>query len=109
MRRVGTGWSIAVTAVFWAAALGAQAPRVGGGEIRFEVEGAGPVVFSHERHVAGASLKCPTCHDRLFVTRAKHTRVTMTEMIEGRRSCGACHDGKQAFAAADSCERCHQS
>jgi c(7)-type cytochrome triheme protein len=100
---------IAVASLLWATALGAQVPRVGGGEIRFEVAEAGPVTFSHARHVAEARLKCPACHDRLFVTRAKHRPVTMSAMIEQRRSCGACHDGKQAFAVEDSCDRCHQS
>lgn len=92
----------------WAAVLSGQAARVGGGDIRFEPEGVAPVVFSHERHVAGAKLVCRSCHDRLFVTRAKHKPVTMEQMAEKGLSCGACHDGKTAFAT-DDCERCHAS
>ncbi len=103
------GWWLVVGFVVWMVGLSAQVARVGGGDIRFEVAEAPAVVFSHERHVAGAKLRCPSCHDRLFVTRAKHKPVTMDQMVEKGLSCGACHNGKAAFAIEDHCERCHVS
>lgn len=82
--------------------------RIGGGEITFKVKGARSVVFSHDSHVAAYELRCTSCHDSLFLTRAKHRKVTMREMAQGK-ACGACHNGKQAFSVKDKnqCSTCH--
>jgi len=82
--------------------------QVGGGDITFK-SSAGKVVFSHENHIKGAGLKCTNCHDKLFLNTKKHKRVTMKEMEKGK-SCGACHNGKVAFAvkSKDNCNNCHQ-
>ena len=82
--------------------------KVGGGDITFK-SSAGKVVFSHENHIKGAGLKCINCHDKLFLNTKKHKRVTMKEMEKGK-SCGACHNGKVAFAvkSKDNCNNCHQ-
>lgn len=80
---------------------------VGGGDVEFKVEGAGPVVFSHESHVAGYFLSCTECHDSLFTVKAKHKHVTMGQMEKGL-SCGACHNGVRAFSVKENCQLCHQ-
>lgn len=80
---------------------------VGGGEVTYEVKGAGIVVFSHENHVAGLGLSCTDCHAHLFLTKGKRTHVTMAQMRKGK-SCGACHNGKRAFDVKGNCGNCHK-
>lgn len=81
--------------------------RVGGGEIVFPVKTPGNAVFSHDFHVADAGFSCTDCHDRIYVTRQKDKRVTMTEMRK-EKSCGACHNGEKAFSVKADCNRCHK-
>jgi c(7)-type cytochrome triheme protein len=69
---------------------------------------AGKVVFSHTEHISrkGLNNNCRACHDAIFdLKKKKH--VSMAEMEKGR-SCGACHDGKNAFALKE-CARCHKT
>jgi len=80
---------------------------VGGGDVAFEAKAAGKVMFSHDSHVGAAGLKCTVCHDALYVTKEKHKKATMKQMQQGR-SCGSCHDGKQAFDVKGDCSRCHK-
>jgi c(7)-type cytochrome triheme protein len=87
-------------------AAGSAAAMVGGGEIVFEVADPGPAAFSHEAHVVGAGIGCKECHPRPYLDRARSPRVTMKEMEKGK-SCGACHQGKRAFAL-DDCASCHR-
>lgn len=84
----------------------AAAAKIGGGELTFEVPKEGNVVFSHEAHVASGGVACTECHDRLFLTQEAHKTVSMKEMQNGK-SCGACHDGKRAFAVKENCKNCH--
>lgn len=79
---------------------------VGGGDIVFGVKGAGNVTFSHDTHV-GMGKQCTDCHDSLYVTKEKHTKVSMAGMNKGQ-SCGACHNGKQAFTVKGNCASCHK-
>jgi len=81
--------------------------KVGGGDISFEVKGAGNVMFSHDNHVGAVGMKCTECHDSLFVTKEKHKKATMAQMKQGK-SCGACHNGKKAFDVKGSCNTCHK-
>lgn len=94
-----------LAAILIAAALPALAV-VGGGDVAFDVKGAGKAVFRHEPHVVTAKLGCKECHPALFLDVAKSRRVNMKEMATGK-SCGACHTGKRAFAL-DDCTKCHQ-
>lgn len=80
--------------------------RVGGGDITYEVQGAGKAIFSHDSHVS-KGLKCTDCHDALYVTKEKHKHVSMSEMQKGK-SCGACHNGKKAFDVKAGCNNCHK-
>lgn len=78
---------------------------VGGGEVVF-VTGGGRVQFSHDVHVTMKGKKCTACHYALFTTRARHITNKMKDMEEGR-SCGACHNGQDAFDVRSNCTKCH--
>ena len=80
--------------------------KVGGGDITFEIKGAGNVRFSHDSHVSNAGLKCTDCHVSLYMTKEKHRKVTMARMQTGQ-SCGVCHNGKKAFSVKEDCNTCH--
>ncbi|MBI1920215.1 MAG: cytochrome c3 family protein [Geobacter sp.] len=69
-------------------------------EINFPVGAA----FSHAFHTG--MYRCNDCHDALFIPGAGNRHVSMAEMEKGT-SCGACHDGKTAFAVTGTCEKCH--
>jgi c(7)-type cytochrome triheme protein len=71
-------------------------------ELTYQVRETGPVRFSHRSHLA--MYQCGECHVKLY-TAGPNKRVGMTQMKKGQ-SCGACHDGKTAFAVGD-CTRCH--
>jgi c(7)-type cytochrome triheme protein len=66
----------------------------------------GIVTFRHEPHLIGVG-GCAGCHPKPFKF------VSVPPRPDGgmheRTACGACHDGKKAFAAADpaACSRCH--
>lgn len=81
--------------------------KVGGGDIVFRMKGAAEAVFSHDAHVAGKGLRCTNCHYALYATVEKHSKATMADMQKGR-SCGACHNGQNAFDVKTSCDRCHK-
>jgi c(7)-type cytochrome triheme protein len=81
---------------------------VGGGEITFKPQKARKVVFSHDVHVQNSRLTCVRCHLGLYrMTKGMDKPATMAEMNQGK-SCGACHDGKDAFTVKENCSRCHR-
>jgi c(7)-type cytochrome triheme protein len=72
----------------------------------------GKVTFNHATHVDEARPACTTCHPRLFQILkpglpAEGGAITHDGMKKGR-ACGACHDGKNAFAPED-CAMCHKA
>jgi c(7)-type cytochrome triheme protein len=75
--------------------------------ITFATDNAGKVVFSHKNHIRQKQManNCKACHDTIYPFKQKAT-YTMADMDKGK-SCGACHDGKSAFALKE-CARCHQ-
>ena len=81
--------------------------KIGGGDITFHVKGARDVVYSHEAHVAKAELKCSDCHYRIFSMATLQQQATMADMQNGK-SCGACHNGRRAFAVTANCTKCHK-
>ena len=81
--------------------------RVGGGDIVFKPVKGKEVIFSHDFHVKDLGLTCQRCHPNLYVTREKDKPVTMAEMNQGK-SCGACHNGKEAFTSKGNCSKCHK-
>lgn len=77
------------------------------GDLRFEatpgsfLEGS---IFPHWVH--RLRFTCNACHPALFPM-GREAKMTMDEILEGQL-CGACHNGRVAFAAtADNCNRCH--
>jgi len=71
-------------------------------EIVFQVKQTGPTRFSHNKHTE--QYQCAVCHAKLYpIGPSKHT--SMAAMEKGK-SCGACHNGKEAFAVAE-CAKCH--
>jgi c(7)-type cytochrome triheme protein len=74
-------------------------------EDKSEVEIFPPSVFPHWRH--RIHYRCDACHDSLFKMTKGTTPITMDLMAEGK-SCGACHNGNQAFETNfANCARCH--
>ena len=77
-------------------------------DISYDTKDAGKVIFSHKKHLAKKSprgnpaFSCATCH----TANKSKKRYTMADMYKGQ-SCGACHNGKQAFDAHE-CSKCHQ-
>ncbi len=67
---------------------------------------AGPVAFSGRHH----GQPCSRCHNPQAFPRMQQgaEAITMAAIDEGRL-CGSCHNGRQAFASKDNCQRCHQS
>lgn len=70
--------------------------------------GISTVVFSGTAH-AEKGLSCSECHPKPFMMQKGYARMKMVEIIAGKY-CGACHDGKRAFASnqAETCARCHK-
>jgi len=71
-------------------------------EVKIAGKETGPVLFSHSVHTA--KNDCTVCHNKLFKT-GPSPHVGMDAMEKGR-SCGACHNGKKAFAVKE-CSKCH--
>ncbi len=76
-----------------------------------EKNGEAPVVFSHWLH--RSRFTCRLCHvDIGFAMEANGTQMREADNVRGAY-CGACHNGKIAFAAHGSgpktCERCHSA
>lgn len=74
----------------------------------FSTENAGKVVFSHATHMKkkntnSPNISCKVCHNEAM---KENVRYTMAQMYKGK-SCGQCHNGKQAFAL-ENCTTCHR-
>ncbi len=100
-------YTIILLLVILVTATAADAARIGGGNISFKNGKQGDVTFSHDAHVAGSGLNCTDCHNKIYTTKEKHTKVTMAQMQKGK-SCGACHNGKKAFDVKSECNNCHK-
>jgi c(7)-type cytochrome triheme protein len=63
-----------------------------------------PVVFPHWFH--RVRFRCKACHADLGIKfKAGGNEINMVKIIDGQY-CGACHNGKVAWAV-DSCDLCH--
>jgi c(7)-type cytochrome triheme protein len=74
-------------------------------EIEFKVKGASDAAFSHKFHLT--SYACKDCHTSVFPYKAGMKRYSMADMEAGK-SCGVCHNDKDAFTAQGNCDRCHK-
>ncbi len=101
-RKVGVvAAAMAATSLLVAAAL-AVPP---GKNVTFKGGGMGKVVFSGTVHAKAG--KCATCHPKLFKQKIGGDKITMKAIYAGQ-FCGACHNGKKAFAAKANCAKCHK-
>ena len=74
-------------------------------EITFKIKGFTEASFSHEVHLG--MFKCPDCHTKVFPYKAGAQHFSMNDMAKGK-SCGTCHNGKDAFTAVGECDKCHK-
>lgn len=72
-------------------------------DVIFKVKETGSVLFKHAVHLK-STPQCSSCHNSLFKT-GSNPRVSMSAMEKGK-SCGACHNGKNAFTLSN-CTKCH--
>ncbi|MGO9013448.1 MAG: cytochrome c3 family protein [Dissulfurispiraceae bacterium] len=69
------------------------------------VLGAGDSAVNFEHAVHTTTFKCADCHAKLFALKKGQDKITMGDLYKGKY-CGACHNGKTAFASTD-CTKCH--
>ena len=88
--------------VAWSGAAMPDAVRI---PIVTPTPGRVPAAAALFRHGTHAQFSCYGCHPSLF----PRERVGFTHAdMQAGRFCGACHDGRGAFAIADAeCESCH--
>ena len=75
------------------------------GDILYKDEDNGNVTFPHAVHIEMVG-GCDSCHPDLYKAKQGANKATMEDMEKGK-SCGACHDGSDAFSVAEDCESCH--
>ena len=63
-----------------------------------------PSKFNHELHAK--KMGCKECHPKVFLMKAGTAHVLMSDINNGVY-CGACHNGKKAFASSE-CTKCHE-
>ena len=102
---------VLVIMVFWNMAIPSWVNGhdvVNGGGILY-TEPIHSVLFTHQSHLE-KKLTCDQCHSGLFEMEALKAQekkdFTMASLYKGKY-CGACHNGKAAFAADTQCARCH--
>jgi c(7)-type cytochrome triheme protein len=81
---------------------------VNGGGILY-TEPVKAVLFTHRSH-AEKGLSCVKCHSGLFEMEAlkvQEKKDFNMESLYSGKYCGACHNGKAAFASDTQCARCH--
>ena len=63
-------------------------------------------VFSHWQH--RMRFTCNVCHPAIFPMKAEDVPPIKMDEIKAGKACGACHNGRGAFASSIStCVRCH--
>lgn len=74
-------------------------------EITFKLKGVTSATFSHAFHTQ--AYGCKDCHTKHFPYKTVVGKASMGDMVKGK-SCGACHNGKDAFASSGDCDKCHK-
>jgi len=99
-------FSLIHTTSAYGAAKGAAA---NGGGILYTIP-VKAVLFTHKSHGIDKRLSCVRCHSGLFEMEALKVQekkdFNMESFYQGKY-CGACHNGKDAFASNTQCARCH--
>lgn len=73
-------------------------------QVTIQTQDVGNVIFSHSLH----GTNCSECHPKIFIKKNNSNHVTM-KIMEGGKSCGACHNGKKAFSVTTKCVTCHDA
>ena len=73
-------------------------------DIVFNLKGVTPATFSHAFHTQ--AYACKDCHTKSFPYRSVTGKASMDDIARGK-SCGICHNGKDAFSSAGDCAKCH--
>jgi c(7)-type cytochrome triheme protein len=76
-------------------------------DVVFKTAGITAAAFSHKIHL-DMDYKCAKCHTAVFPYKAVSGKFTMGDMEKGK-SCGICHNGKDAFSSSGDCEKCHKA
>ncbi len=74
-------------------------------EVTFNLKGTTPATFSHKFHTQ--AYGCKDCHTKIFPYKSVVGKANMDDMLKGK-SCGSCHNGKDAFASSADCDKCHK-
>lgn len=74
-------------------------------EISFNLKGTTAATFSHLFHTQ--AYNCKECHTKIFPYKTVVGKAKMDDMAKGK-SCGVCHNGKDAFASSGDCDKCHK-
>lgn len=74
-------------------------------DIVFKLKDTIPATFSHTVHTA--AYACKDCHTGIFPYKTVVGKYTMDDMAKGK-SCGSCHNGKDAFSSSGDCATCHK-
>lgn len=74
-------------------------------DVTFALKNVPSATFSHSFHLG--AYKCSDCHTRIFPYKTVTGKATMDDMQKGK-SCGSCHNGKDAFASSGDCGKCHK-
>jgi c(7)-type cytochrome triheme protein len=79
-----------------------------GKTVEFKDGAVGKVIFSGSIH-AEKGLKCMDCHPKIFPMKKTTEELKMSDLNAGKY-CGACHNGKRAFATNNpaDCSKCHK-
>ena len=109
-----TGWLVLFTVLLFAVTLGAQSLKTLPDDLSVtkSADSPGQVVFNHSTHVDSATPDCTTCHPKPFRilksgSKAPQAPIVHAKMEKGEQ-CGACHNGKKAFALDEDCTFCHK-
>jgi c(7)-type cytochrome triheme protein len=93
----------ALPSVLYAVGMGGMGDVAGMvDEVIIQTQTVGDVSFSHSIHGA----RCNECHPKIFKKQSNSNHVSMQAMEQGK-SCGACHNGRQAFSVKGDCVVCH--
>jgi c(7)-type cytochrome triheme protein len=99
-------YPVALCAVILLSPFDTSAKRIAD-EVLIPVAETGSVRFSHYRHIEALGNNCVICHNDIFhIQPEKNPTFTMADMAEGK-SCGACHNGREAFGVSGNCSPCH--
>jgi c(7)-type cytochrome triheme protein len=89
--------------------IAAETPFSDGGGILY-TQPIKSVIFRHKYHVDVKKISCEKCHSGLFemeALSAEGKKDFVMESLYRGKYCGACHNGKDAFASDAQCARCH--